>query len=81
MMLRSLDKLPVNDVIDAFQIDTPVFKKYMRTLEDHKLGSVDDTWDPDEYVECLWERNMQGNPWIDILEFCEKKQLLWQFYI
>ena len=72
MHLRKVDQLPVEDVTGAFQIGDTALKRHMSALEHHKLGSIDETNEYEQYVVELWDREPGGNPWIEILEFCEE---------
>lgn len=72
MKRRNVDSLPTDDVENAFNIGSSKLKKQMDLLEHHQLGSVNEDNVPGKYVVSLWHRSHGDNPWIEILDFCEK---------
>jgi cytochrome c553 len=72
MKRRNLEKLPFDDVSKAFAIGLSKLKKQMQLLEHHQLGSVEEATVFDQYNITLWHRDRGGNPFIEILDFCEK---------
>lgn len=72
MKRRNVDSLPTDDVQHAFGIGPSKLKKQMELIEHHSLGSIDEDNMPGKYLVHLWERDHGGNPWIEILDFCEK---------
>lgn len=72
MKRRGVDELPVDDVVAAFGIGHSNLKKQMDLIEHHLLGSIEEDFEPGKYVVKLWDREPGGNPWIEILEFCDK---------
>jgi hypothetical protein len=70
MRKRGRSDLEVNDVMSSFQLGVQKLKDMMKVLEDHGLGSIDEA-SYDTYVVSLWEREAGGNPFIEILEFCD----------
>lgn len=62
-------RLPVDDVEEAFEISTADLKRQLDILEHHGLGDADDHFG--QWVARLYERDPGGNPFIEILEFCE----------
>lgn len=72
MKRRNVESLPTDDVQHAFNIGSSKLKKQMDLLEHHSLGSIDEDNMQGKYLVHLWERDHGGNPWIEILDFCEK---------
>lgn len=72
MKRRGVSWLPTDDVKHAFGIGDYKLKKQMELLKHHELGSIDEDEMPSSYVVNLWERRRGGNPWIEILDFCEQ---------
>jgi hypothetical protein len=66
---RGRNRLPVDDVEEAFEISTADLKRQLEILEHHELGDADDHFG--QWVARLYEREAGGNPFIEILEFCE----------
>ncbi len=71
MKRRDLGGLPVQEVISVFRISHAKLKSNMELIEDHCLGSIDEDHIPGKYIVSLWDRKPGGNPWIEILDFCE----------
>ena len=71
MRRRNADSLPVEDITGALQISDRALKKHMDLLEHHRLGSVDEDHVPGRYLVSLWDREPGGNPWIEVLDFCD----------
>jgi hypothetical protein len=67
MRRRRKRSLPAEDVMGAFQLSAYALRCHMSVLEDHQLGSIDE-----QGQVTLSERERRSNPWIEILEFCEK---------
>jgi hypothetical protein len=67
MHRRRKRSLPAEDVMGAFQLSAYALRRHMSVLEDHQLGSIDE-----QGQVTLSERERRSNPWIEILEFCEK---------
>ena len=44
----------------------------MQVLEHHRLGCIDEGSEPGQYEVFLFERKPAGDPWYEILEFCEE---------
>lgn len=63
------NRLPVDDVEEAFEISLADLKRQLDILEHHNLGDADDHFG--QWVARLYERDPGGNPFIEILEFCE----------
>jgi len=72
MRRRNKGSLPVDDVMGAFHLSVNALKRHMGVLADHRLGSIDEGEEPDQYFVTLFNRERGGNPWIEILRFCEK---------
>lgn len=72
MKRRGVETLPIDDVALAFGIGHTKLKANMDLIEHHLLGSVDKDFQPGKYVVRLWDRKPAGNPWVEILEFCEQ---------
>lgn len=72
--MRRLDaeKLLVEDVTGAFQIGNSKLQNHMRVLEHHGLGCINEGHNYREYFVELWDRKPGGNPWIEMLEFCDQ---------
>jgi cytochrome c553 len=71
MRRRGVDALPVEDVVSAFSISSTKLKSRMDLIEHHLLGDIEEDHVPGKYVLKLWDRKPGGNPWIEILDFCE----------
>ncbi len=71
MRRQNADVLPVDDVRGAFNLGVTALKRHMGLLEHHLLGSIEETNTPGKFVVKLWDRDPGGNPWIEILEFCD----------
>jgi hypothetical protein len=71
MRRRGRDTLPVDDVMGALRLSATALKRHMKLLEDHGLGSIDEGSEPNSYFVTLSERERGGNPWIEILDFCD----------
>jgi hypothetical protein len=71
MRRRRKDSLSVEDVMGAFGLSAHALKRHMGVLEDHQLGSIDEGSER-QYFVTLSEREGGSNPWIEILEFCQK---------
>ena len=65
------DKLLVEDVTGAFQIGKTKLQNHMRVLEHHGLGGINEGHNFREYFVELWDREPGGNPWIEMLDFCD----------
>lgn len=63
------NRLPVDDVEEAFEISTADLKRQLEILEHHQLGDADDHFG--QWVARLYEREPWGNPFVEILQFCE----------
>jgi hypothetical protein len=63
------ERLPVDDVEEAFEISADDLKRQLDILEHHGLGGPDDHFG--QWTARLYERDPGGNPFIEILEFCE----------
>lgn len=63
------NRLPVDDVEEAFEISKTELKRQLEILEHHQLGDADNHFD--QWVARLYERDPGSNPFIEILEFCE----------
>lgn len=76
MRRQKEEKLPVDDVAGAFQISQGKLKKHMDLLRHHGLGDIDEGHNPGEYFVSLGTRKpWDVNPWIEILDFCERMNL------
>jgi hypothetical protein len=53
-------------------LSSNALKRHMGVLEDHNLGSIDEGGESGQYFVSLSEREGGSDPWIEILEFCEK---------
>jgi hypothetical protein len=71
MRRQGVDHLPVEDVTGAFSISDGKLKRHMKLIEHHGLGSIDEGLGHNVFIVRLAERNPGGNPWIEILEFCD----------
>lgn len=71
MRRRRLDKLPIEDVIEAFGIGRRALERYMNLLENHRLGNVGDFYEQGKWLVSVYDRHPGGNPFIEILDFCE----------
>ena len=63
------NRLPVDDVEEAFEISTADLKRQLEILEHHQLGDADDHFG--RWMARLYEREPWGNPFVEILQFCE----------
>lgn len=66
---RGTNRLPVDDVEEAFEIGTADLKRQLDILEHHELGDADDHFG--QWMARLYEREPWGNPFIEILAFCD----------
>lgn len=71
MRRRGVDKLSVEDAIGAFNLGQTALKKHMMILEEHGLGCIDEGEYPGKYDVIILERSPGGNPFTEILDFCE----------
>lgn len=71
MMRNGVERLLFEDVKGAFQIGVTKIKEHMRVLEHHGLGGINEGHNHNEYFLELWERKPWGNPWFEMIEFCE----------
>lgn len=69
MRRRNVQKLSVEDTMGAFQIDDKELGHNIRILEEHGLGYIDED-EPGTYFVSLCERDPGGNPFIEIVDFC-----------
>lgn len=65
------DKLLVEDVTGAFGISARKLNDMMEVLREHRLGDVDEDY-PGRYVVSLYDRTPEGQPWEEMIIFCEK---------
>lgn len=63
------DELPVGDVEEAFEISGADLKRQLEILALHELGDADEYFG--QWMARLYERDPGGNPFIEILEFCD----------
>lgn len=63
------NRLLVDDVEEAFEISTADLKRQLEILEHHQLGDADDHFG--QWMARLYEREPRGNPFVEILQFCE----------
>ena len=47
----------------------------MQVLEHHGLADIDDKWGDGRYVVEFWPRDPDGNPWFELIQFCEIKEI------
>ena len=47
----------------------------MTVLEHHEIGDVDDKWEDGSWAVNLWDREPDGNPWFELIEFCKAKDI------
>ncbi|MCE7886085.1 MAG: hypothetical protein DYH13_01080 [Alphaproteobacteria bacterium PRO2] len=72
MYRRKVDELPIEDVLNAFQISEKKLKEHMRVIENHNLGCVDEGRKMDGYTVQIYDRSAYTvNPFIEIIEYCE----------
>lgn len=71
--MRRLDaeKLLVEDVTGAFQIGKTKLQSHMRVLEHHGLGGINEGHNFREFFVELSDREPGGNPWTEMLDFCD----------
>jgi hypothetical protein len=72
MRRRDVDDLPAEDVVGAFNLGKTRLRQHMTLLEHHLLGDITEGHGYQQYIVRLWDRDPGGNPWIEMLEFCEK---------
>jgi hypothetical protein len=70
MKVREKERLPVEDVTDAFDITDEELARLCKQLDDHELGYVDDDFGKG-YVVRLRDLEWGGNPFIEMLDFCD----------
>lgn len=72
MRRRDVDDLPAEDVVGAFNLGKTRLRQHMTLLEHHLLGDITEGHGYQQYIVRLWDRDPGGNPWIEMLEFCEQ---------
>lgn len=72
MRRQDAEKLLVEDVTGAFQIGNTKLQNHMRVLDHHGLGGINEGHNYREYFVELWDRKPGGNPWVEMLEFCDQ---------
>ncbi|MCQ9148089.1 hypothetical protein [Ochrobactrum sp. BTU2] len=72
MRRREVNDLPAEDVAGAFSLGKTKLRQRMNLLEHHGLGDITEGHGYQQYVVRLWDRDPGGNPWIEMLEFCDK---------
>jgi hypothetical protein len=72
MKRQGNDDLPADDVVEAFNLSLEKLKYHMELLEHHGLGEITEGLGYQKYIVRLWDRDPGGNPWVEILEFCEE---------
>lgn len=72
MKRQDIDDLPADDVVGAFKLGQAKLKKHMDLLEHHGLGYITEGFGYQKFIVRLQDRDPGCNPWIEILEFCEK---------
>ncbi len=63
--------LSVEDVGGAFTLSQAALAKNMKILEEHTLGCIDPGEWPGKWEVSIYNRNPDGNPFIEILDFCD----------
>ncbi len=71
MISRCKDRLPAEDVAQAFGITNNEINQLTDILDDHSLGDLYDNFG-DGYLIRLHDRDCGGNPFIEMLVFCDK---------
>lgn len=71
MRRLNVSQLDTQDVIGAFQISAYKLNQHAGLLEIHQLGDINQSITPDRYDIRLWDRKPGGNPWIEMLDFCD----------
>jgi hypothetical protein len=71
MRRRNVDQLSADDVLEAFKLSVPQLRKHMGILEEHHLGCIDEGEYQGKYDVTIFERAPAGNPFIEILDFCD----------
>lgn len=74
--MRRLDneKPLAKDIMAAFNLGATALKRQMDILEMHNLGFIEEGEYRDMHVVRLCGREPGGNPWFEVLEFCEKTE-------
>jgi len=72
MKRQGNDNLPVDDVAGAFKVSSKKLMQHMGLLEHHGLGGITEGFGYQQYIVRLWDRDPGCNPWIEVMEFCEK---------
>lgn len=70
MKLRGKERLPVEDVTGAFDISDEELKRLCDQLDDHGLGDIHEDFGS-RYLVRLHDLEWGGNPFIEMLDFCE----------
>jgi len=65
------DRLDAEETEAAFELSGREIKRQMGILEHRELGSVEESMTYGRYELRLYDRKPGGNPWIEILSFCE----------
>lgn len=68
------NSLDVREVTEAFNISDRKLMDKMASLDRHNLGGINEGDYPVKHVVCLYDREPGLNPWIEIIEFCEKTE-------
>ena len=72
MRRRDVDDLPAEDAAGAFSLGKTKLRQHMNLLEHHLLGDITAGHGYQQYIVRLWDRDPGGNPWIEMLEFCDR---------
>ncbi len=72
MINRKQENLPVEEVMRVFSVGESEMKTIGNLLYGHDIGEITDLSGYGEYVVRIFERNPGGNPFIEIVEFCER---------
>lgn len=75
MLRKSVEELPMEDVVSAFDMTKQKLKETMRVLKHHEIGDIDDKWGDGTWTIELWPREPDGNPWFELIEFCKVQKL------
>lgn len=64
-------ELDAEETESAFEMSRDEFKRHMGILDHRGLGDIEESMRYGRYDVRLFERNPGGNPWVEILEFCD----------
>ena len=74
MRRTDVETLDAFETQAALQISREDLERHMGILEHRGLGSIEEAIEYGRYELTLWDREPGGNPWKEILAFCDATQ-------